>query len=495
MRLFRLTIEYDDTQMKLFNKKVQYDFKGKDTLITSMSDNTQGKTSLLRFILYSLGYKITQTDGMQEYDYKTTLEIEHDTKKYFLIREKEKQSILDEHNNIKYIRKNGVEEYIPMISVLLGINNDYISNSLLGCFYIDQEKGWTLLNRGSVIGKINFNIEEFFINLDNKTEFEKHFVENKMLNTNVERANTLLKIMKDNYIYDNNLEENRKEILETIKNLEKEKNSLEQKLYLKKREIKNLENILFQNEDFAQKIEDMNIIIEYKDENIVVDRKNLKSYYFNNELLIMKKNEIDLEIKKIEKKIEKVKLEIRKIRKDNQQSDSNEYLKRTFNLLKNSGLSVDELELLKKSNQYQIKTNDKIIKKEITQNIDEFWEILLPVLNDLVLGKKYIKKEIILTDRLAGISGAQRHQLSLAFKIALNKLIENRLKIKLPFIIDSPKGSETSDRISDSMLTAIKKYLPTHQLIVSSVFDDFKIDFNNKIKLLDGVVKELDKFI
>ena len=32
--------------------------------------------------------------------------------------------------------------------------------------YVDQDKGWTLLNRGTVIGKIKFSIEELLAGLN-----------------------------------------------------------------------------------------------------------------------------------------------------------------------------------------------------------------------------------------------------------------------------------------------------------------------------------------
>lgn len=497
MKLIKLIIEYSEIQIGLFPQiqNISYDFKGKTVLITSKNENSKGKTTLIRFILYALGYKITQTDGMNIYNYKTTLEISYKNKKYFLVRNKDEQCILDENKNIKYKKTSYSELHIPMINILLGIKNNYIANSLLGCFYIDQDKGWTLLNRGTSIGIYKFNIEEFFINLEDKIDIEKNFIENKILTTNVDRANNLLNILKDNYIYDENLRENRKEVLNAITDLENEKNSLEQIQHLKRREIRNLKNLLSQNEEFVKKIEDMNIIIEYKGENIIVDRKKLKSYSFNNDILEMRKNEIEFELKKLEKEIEILNVKIRKIRKDNHQDNSNEYLKKAFNLVKTSGLTIEELELLKKSNQLQIKENDKIIKKEISGSVNEFWNILRPILEDFELGKEYIKKEIILTNKLIGISGTQLHQLSLAFKIALNKLIEKKLNINLPFIIDSPKGSETSDKVSNIMLLSIIKQLPNHQIIISSAFDDFEIKFDKKIELIDGVVKELGKFI
>ena len=227
----------------------------------------------------------------------------------------------------------------------------------------------------------------------------------------------------------------------------------------------------------------------------IIDKYKLKGYSFNNDILKMRKTELEIETKKIEKEIDKFKTQIKQIRKNNQQDDSSQYLKKVFNLVKTSGLTIEELKLLKNSNSSQIKKNKEIIKKEISDNIDEFWEILHPILNDFELGKKYMKKETVLIDKLIGISGTQLHQLALAFKIALNKLIEKRLNIELPFIIDSPKGSETSDRISDLMLQSVSKHLPNHQIIVSSAFNNFNIKFDKKIILIDGVVKELKKFI
>lgn len=497
MKLIELTIEYSELQLGLFPKvqSISYNFQGEKILITSENENSKGKTTLIRFLLYALGYKVTQTDGMSIYSYKTSLEVNYKGEQYFFLRNRDEQCILDKNKNEKYKRIANNENYIPMINILLGIKNDYIADSLLGCFYIDQDKGWTLLNRGICIGSYKFNIEEFFINLDGKFNIEKNFNENRMLDIDIKRANSLLNILKDNYIYNDELIENRKEILEAIIDLENEKNSLEQILHIKKREIRNLKNLLSQNEEFVKRIENMNIIIEYKGENIIVDKYKLKGYSFNNDILKMRKTELEIETKKIEKEIEKFKTQIKQIRKNNQQDNSSQYLKRVFNLVKTSGITIEELELLKNSSSSQIRKNNKVIKKEISDNVDEFWEILHPILKDFELGKKYIEKEIILIDKLIGISGTQLHQLSLAFKIALNKLIEKRLNIRLPFIIDSPKGSETSDRISDLMLKSVYKHLPNHQVIISSAFNNFDIEFDKKIILIDGVVKELNKFI
>ena len=52
---------------------------------------------------------------------------------------------------------------LELHKLLFGNCNDDILLNLLGTFYIDQEKGWTLLNRGTVIGSVHFNIEELMV--------------------------------------------------------------------------------------------------------------------------------------------------------------------------------------------------------------------------------------------------------------------------------------------------------------------------------------------
>jgi hypothetical protein len=52
---------------------------------------------------------------------------------------------------------------------IFGIQNNEVLENLLGTYYLDQEKGWTLLNRGKVIGKIPFNIEKLIRGLSDRS--------------------------------------------------------------------------------------------------------------------------------------------------------------------------------------------------------------------------------------------------------------------------------------------------------------------------------------
>ena len=60
------------------------------------------------------------------------------------------------------------EQIKELHSKIFNTENEEILNNLLGTFYFDQEKGWTLLNRGVVIGSIHFNIDELVRGISGK---------------------------------------------------------------------------------------------------------------------------------------------------------------------------------------------------------------------------------------------------------------------------------------------------------------------------------------
>ena len=56
---------------------------------------------------------------------------------------------------------------------------------MIGAIYLEQDKGWTLLNRGKVIGNISFNVRDLLIGLSS---------ENKDLISMIDEQNNLRKI-------------------------------------------------------------------------------------------------------------------------------------------------------------------------------------------------------------------------------------------------------------------------------------------------------------
>ena len=61
--------------------------------------------------------------------------------------------------------------------------------------YIDQDKGWSLLNRGTVIGKIKFSIEELLSGLNN-IDISDLLDKRKNLKFNKDKYTALLNIQE-----------------------------------------------------------------------------------------------------------------------------------------------------------------------------------------------------------------------------------------------------------------------------------------------------------
>lgn len=124
--------------------------------------NSCGKTTLLRFMLYALGYNIPNTRKIKFDRCEVELVIECETVGEILLL---RHSDIAIEATVKDQKRTFVlpEQQNDLHTIIFGTENVDILGNLLGAFYVDQEKGWTLLNRGVVIGSIHFKIEELIV--------------------------------------------------------------------------------------------------------------------------------------------------------------------------------------------------------------------------------------------------------------------------------------------------------------------------------------------
>ena len=122
-------------------------------------ENSKGKTTLLRFILYSLGYSIPSTRKIKFDHCEVTTTINCDNVGDMVLSRFSNDFVEVTVNSEKktYILP---EQLYELHGLIFGSTNHDILDNILGAIYADQEKGWTLLNRGTAIGSIRFNIEE-----------------------------------------------------------------------------------------------------------------------------------------------------------------------------------------------------------------------------------------------------------------------------------------------------------------------------------------------
>ena len=116
--------------MKLGKLKIQkglfswtFDFSAPVTLIFSQF-NSAGKTTLLRFLLYTIGFSIPNTKGLKMEDYTCFLDITNDNSERFeIIRSKGYCSIVDSNNQSSAQYFSLPEESNELLSKIFGNNN------------------------------------------------------------------------------------------------------------------------------------------------------------------------------------------------------------------------------------------------------------------------------------------------------------------------------------------------------------------------------------
>jgi hypothetical protein len=168
MRL--VSLQVNANQMTLLSgNQIEFSFAETVNIVFS-TKNSVGKTTLLRMMMYALGYPIPNTRGIRFSDYETIIS---------LVGANDESFVLTRNRNYIEVKHNGEEngyslpvEQNQMHSLIYGISNLEVIDNLLGAFYVDQEKEWTLLNRGKAIGNVHFSIESLLRGLSNRTNDE-----------------------------------------------------------------------------------------------------------------------------------------------------------------------------------------------------------------------------------------------------------------------------------------------------------------------------------
>ena len=128
-------------------------------------------------------------------------------------------------------------DHLLFLEYIFDCDNVKILKNLLGIMYVDQEKGWSLLNRGSVVGKIKFNIEELIAGLSNSNVDDLLSIK-EINDKNIAKCNALVDILE----YQTQLAEKNDDFDmqdELTKNNDRIK-AIEFKLKAKKKELQNL---------------------------------------------------------------------------------------------------------------------------------------------------------------------------------------------------------------------------------------------------------------
>lgn len=480
----------------LFDKNIN--FSDNVTLIYS-EKNSCGKTTLIRFILYALGYNVPNTRKINFNNCEVLLNI--DTENVGEV------SLLRYNDTvIEVTYKESKETFImpdrknDLHKILFGIENLDILNNLLGAFYIDQEKGWTLLNRGIVINGVNFNIEEFVRGLSGVDCSDSIDKESKLSR----------KINK--YTNMSNVSKYREQIINSgefssISNYAEEQNAIEYQLLIQQKnlnkELKRIDRILADNKRFKKFVSDMKLFVESPDgQTFAVTENNIVGLTDSINILISKRRIISSNLKGVEDDLKIIQQkQIDDINQFDEISQTNLFKgtnlidffdNQLANIPINHNLIQNELEKLKKDR----KLLQEDIKKQTKLN-NELYRLLHETLNKYLIelgvnDNANINTNYIFTNNLKELSGAILHKTVFAFRLVYILAIESILNIKLPIIIDSPSGKEVDKENINLMIEILKRDFASNQLIIASIFNydfDELTTIEIKEKLIDEIIK------
>ena len=435
----------------------------------------------MRAILYTLGFSIPNTELIKFENYEFVLELVHQEKQFTLIRKDQLLSINETEFDLPV-------EQSAAHTFLFGITNPEVLYNLLGTIYFDQEKGWTLLNRGTIIGINRFSIESFFRGLKGDESDESHEIVAKIraLDKKIAQYNLMSNIAEYqatiNQSGDGAIDYQTFDQTITTKIGEKELllNDVET-------ELNRVNEIIRSNKHFSDYIECRKIFVRNPIDNtpIPVNKNTLLEYQDVSEInqarrsmLIAQRNTLKQQIAELRSQQQN------QLRLFDLPTLDEELTRRLSNI---QGISAVEVDSLLK----QLKKERSDLSKALqnrTKNsnpwIFQAYQIICKYTQELNVPFDY--KIDIFTRNLKEKSGAVLHKMVFAYRLAFIKLLGDKIGYPLPIFCDSPSGREIEKETIDIMLNILQRDFPKNQLIISSIYKYENILQNARIIEMDG---------
>lgn len=262
--------------------------------------NSCGKTTLLRFMLYALGYNIPNTKKIKFNRCEVELEIECESVGTVLLNRY--SDIVLEATFMNRKRTFVLPEQRDNLhEIIFRTNNNDLLENLLGAFYVDQEKGWTLLNRGIVIGSIHFSIEQLIRGLAG-CDCSDLIRKESQLTRELKKYKQMFSVAK----YKEQLTIESGDL--TANSYMDESDITIDQLKIRRRQLKSdlrrIDNILSENKRFKKFIADMKLLVRSPDNSVfVVTENNIVEMSDIIDLLVTKRKFTSAEFAKISKQL------------------------------------------------------------------------------------------------------------------------------------------------------------------------------------------------
>jgi hypothetical protein len=477
MRIIQLTLKHNHA----FKDKIVG--LNNDVSVLYNKENSMGKTTLMRAILYSLGFSIPDTELIKFNDFEFALKITNNNKTYNITRRKQLLTIDECEYDLP-------TEITNAHAYLFGTENNEMLANLLGSIYFDQEKGWTLLNRGTIIGENRFNIESFFRGLKGDTSDDSYKIVTRInaLDKKIAQYKLMLNVSEyqesinrdveqklDYKTYEQKLDE---EILAKKHNLDKIEN-----------EIKLMTDVIKKNKDFSTYIATKKLFVKNPTggEPIRVTSDTLLDFNDVQDVNIARKNTLIAERSRLKKEIaEREQAQEKEITFLDLPTVDDDLTHKFSTMRSFSSIQVKSMldKFMKEKN--DLKETLKTRTKQNNSWIADAYKIIGDYANELKIPFDY--KIDIFTSNLKAKSGAILYKMVFMYKAAYIKLLSQKIGYPLPIFCDSPYGREVTKETVEEVLGVLKRDFSKHQVIIASIYDYKAIYPQANIITMDGTL-------
>lgn len=436
------------------------------TLICSDGKNSVGKTTLIRLLLFALGEPVEMTQG---FDPKKLI-----TRAIVVTDSGQQLHIVRESDNLTIEGNGETERLIPSLQsreikkLIYGVENSELADNLLGAHYIDQDRGWTLLNRGKVIGGIHFSVEGFLRGLSGG-DYAKQHARLQQIDTDIQKYKFFVQAAgyQDSLVDTPSTKElvpDRNRDHERLIQLRIQSASLKKKIATIRRAQKN-------NERFVQYVVDMRLRVKTDEGVVDITPDNLLYYqdnehYLNGEVLALstEKADVDKKIVELEARLDEDEGPFRV-----EQVDTSEFDRQIASMK----LDLPAYEALLKSLEAEKSELNKKMKECITLGnalFDDLVETVNSLCDELGVGDYFRSGNGgVLTRTLKRKSGTNYHLLVFAYRLAYAVAVFKNCDIRLPIIIDSIRGREMSQDNFAKCLALLANKFNDYQVIIASI--------------------------
>lgn len=424
-----------------------------------------GKTTLLRSLLYALGEEAASTAGLDFSKLEFRIEVDRGGDTLACLRSGDMLKITHSDEVCEVFSVPG--EIDSVRKAIWGFDSRLVRENYLGAVFIDQDKGWTLFNRGKITSGISFNIEKLIDGLSGERCLELS-MRDKALSAKIERYETIMGVVDAKRVL-----ESRREGL-GAPDLGSKKAALsglevERAVLVKRRRA--LKCVVEDNERFVRYVEDMGLRVAVGGaEPVVIKRDNLvgwsdASAYQEAELSILSKD-----IAEVDSRIEGIRAEMAGDESLFHVASSIEDIEGQIAQLSIDGEAVDSSLGALKKEQKEVRSRSKELLSSGNEVYDFLSDTVYALAEKLGVGDVYLKdKGGLLTRSAKKKSGTSRQLLVAAYRLGYAKALERFAGVRVPLIIDSPKNGEMSKANFDLLVSLLRDEFSDWQIIIASV--------------------------